>query len=299
MFFDGGFGCLLHAGLPPTKSVSLPCRYPRPHHETLLVHQYLSFTLRTQQSLGCELSELVSSAPASSSISSPTSLFIANHTPTARSVRAPFSKPSASHRPSSSTCAILPPSLVSSPAQSSGTATAAKALAASKYGLKQTPSFSARGASSFGIDSAGSVRIVPAGSSTEDDVFHQPPLHQQDFVPLLYSSSVDTSRSYLKNANPALWPSDALALSTRFPVKVSILVAVAPAITSNPAATRTRFRCFLQLPRPQPHYQLLQRQSLPRDVPWYFHLVRSLCLLVSFDVIPRLVLSTPSPLFSS
>ncbi|KAG8974636.1 hypothetical protein FRC05_007113 [Tulasnella sp. 425] len=209
-------------------------------------------TLRTQRPLGSKRSNLASSStPASPSVSSPTSRFIAQsnadstHGPALRSPM--FSEPSASRRPSGSASANLAPSRRSSAARSPDAAAAAAALAASKYDMKRMLSKPApMGASSFGSSSAGSVGILSAASRTEDDaVFHQPPQQQlhQDIDPLAYSSSVDTSRSYLKNVNPDLWPSDAPGLGNgaggkTFPDSV----AGAPANTSNSTATRTRSR---------------------------------------------------------
>ncbi|KAG8899148.1 hypothetical protein FRC00_001867, partial [Tulasnella sp. 408] len=149
-----------------------------------------------------------------------------------------FSEPSSSRRPSGATG-----SRRSSAARSPDAAAAA--LAASKYDMKRMLSKPAPMASSFGSSSAGSAGILSAASRNEDDVFgsyHQSAAPQLDSIdPLAYSSSVDTSRSYLKNANPDVWPaSDSPALGAvaggkTFPDSVA-------GSTFNSTATRTRSR---------------------------------------------------------
>ncbi|KAG8903098.1 hypothetical protein FRC01_009329, partial [Tulasnella sp. 417] len=216
-------------------------------------------TLRTQRPLGSKRSNLTSSTPASPSVPSPrfaqsNSDNALGPTPPLRSPM--FSETSSSRRPSANNnnnaTAVAGSSRRSSAARSPDSAAAA--LAASKYDMKRMLSKPAppMSSSSFGSSSAGSAGILSAASRTEDDVFNgyhtqsSLPQHQQpqDIDPLAYSSSVDTSRSYLKNANPDFWPSDTPALGAGSAGGKTFLdlVAPAPASTSNSTATRTRSR---------------------------------------------------------
>ncbi|KAG9041526.1 hypothetical protein FS837_012145 [Tulasnella sp. UAMH 9824] len=205
-------------------------------------------TLRTTRPLGSKRSNLTSSTPASPSVASPaTSRFAqsngdsTNLGPAATPLRSPmFSEPSSSRRPSGAATGSRRSSAARSPDS------AAAALAASKYDMKRMLSKPAPTASSFGSSSAGSAGILSAASRNEDDVFgsyHQSAPQPLDSIdPLAYSSSVDTSRSHLKNANQDIWPSDSPALGAGAGGK-TFPDSVAPgASTFNSTATRTRSR---------------------------------------------------------